>query len=825
MAIDYRLDDLGWFEFEQLIQTLAKAHLGMGVEAWGGRGDWGRDAYFNGSLRYPTTKETDGPFVFQCKFVESANAPGANPRKAILQAVHQESERICDHLKSGDWPVAPNCYALFTNAPFTPLLRDSAHGVFARVLPNANILIHDGNDICQWLRLTPQIARSFPQLLSLRDLQELLHDAVHSDIVARSEQAIAMAQTCACTFVPTRAYSLAQDKLAEHGFVILEGPPEMGKTTIGRMIALAQIACGWEGIECRSPADILKMYRRDRRQVFVADDFFGRTEYEPARVNEWQSELGYILPRLGHAHWLILTCRAHLLQMAKASLDVANQNQRFPEPGEVVVNAGSLTLQERARMVYRHAKAIGLGPSGKKLIKRHASQIIGHPHFTPERIRRLIEELASECAAGQDGSVKKSAESKAGTARCKESLEFLARLSRALSNPTKQMRISFRRLPVCHRWVLFALLEADQAKRLFRVGHRELQTRYDALCPPDIHQPYERVLTELTEAFIRKSTGPLGDRVDWIHPSYRDLSIDELSENASDRARFLANCGESGLTLAVSLAGGAEGLRQLPLLQTENDWECFAICAQQLVRERPVVLCTIWQSYQAMKRQAEQETTLRSAVAQLTHMIKEELAPLAASRLAQLGYCDLKSLERFLEICNELQISFPIDFSEAWIDCAEDVKRWVEEPDVIWQDDGVPAKVAAFWRILNAFYPAFLEKTNIRRQLDDMIDAMLERATTDDNSCYDPPKDGEDAANRANGFESQHKSFEQLADTPAWNQRQQKALKECAIHFKAEADSLWEDVPPEVNYDDWDKDQRPALPDVDVGIDDLFLDL
>jgi hypothetical protein len=50
--IEYKLDDLGWFEFEQLIQTVAKARLGFGIEAWGGRGDWGRDAYFLGKLRY-----------------------------------------------------------------------------------------------------------------------------------------------------------------------------------------------------------------------------------------------------------------------------------------------------------------------------------------------------------------------------------------------------------------------------------------------------------------------------------------------------------------------------------------------------------------------------------------------------------------------------------------------------------------------------------------------------------------------------------------------------------------------------------------------------
>ena len=49
----YHLDELGWFEFEQLVQTLLKVRLGLGVEAWGGRGDWGRDVYFEGELKYP----------------------------------------------------------------------------------------------------------------------------------------------------------------------------------------------------------------------------------------------------------------------------------------------------------------------------------------------------------------------------------------------------------------------------------------------------------------------------------------------------------------------------------------------------------------------------------------------------------------------------------------------------------------------------------------------------------------------------------------------------------------------------------------------------
>jgi hypothetical protein len=74
----YRLDDLGCFQFEELIQALLKAVWGLAIESWGTRGDYGRDAYYSGLLRFPDgDQECKGPFLFQVKFVECANAAGA----------------------------------------------------------------------------------------------------------------------------------------------------------------------------------------------------------------------------------------------------------------------------------------------------------------------------------------------------------------------------------------------------------------------------------------------------------------------------------------------------------------------------------------------------------------------------------------------------------------------------------------------------------------------------------------------------------------------------------------------------------------------------
>jgi hypothetical protein len=86
--IRYKLDDLGWFQFEWLVQSLLKARVALGIESWGGtHGDHGRDAYFDGPLAFPTDASQDGAFVFQAKFVASANAAGAKPGAAVIQSV------------------------------------------------------------------------------------------------------------------------------------------------------------------------------------------------------------------------------------------------------------------------------------------------------------------------------------------------------------------------------------------------------------------------------------------------------------------------------------------------------------------------------------------------------------------------------------------------------------------------------------------------------------------------------------------------------------------------------------------------------------------
>ena len=74
-------------------------------------------------------------------------------------------------------------------------------------------------------------------------------------------------------------------------------------------------------------------------------------------------------------------------------------------------------------------------------------------------------------------------------------------------------------------------------------------------------------------------------RVDWVHPSWRDLVIEELASDAGERHRFLSRCGVDGAAVALAGAGGAEGTRARPLLQDDGDWDALGdglhhLCAE-----------------------------------------------------------------------------------------------------------------------------------------------------------------------------------------------------------------------------------------------------
>src|SRR5262249_28134636 len=151
----------------------------------------------------------------------------------------------------------------------------------------------------------PELRLRMPSLLGICDESTVVPD----DVAARSTADIAAGIALSRVFVPTRAYASTVGVLERFGFVVLTGPPEMGKTAIARMVRLPKASDGWELHECIHPNQLWDRFSRDRAQVFVADDAFGSTEYRPEAAERWAVELDRVLQAMDERHWLVWTSR------------------------------------------------------------------------------------------------------------------------------------------------------------------------------------------------------------------------------------------------------------------------------------------------------------------------------------------------------------------------------------------------------------------------------------------------------------------------------------------------------------------------------------
>jgi hypothetical protein len=576
-VLRYHLDDLGPYQFEKLAQSALKASVGLGVESWGNRGDWGRDAYAGGPLNFPDPKVPKaGPFIFQVKFVEGANAAGSRPGSALLSSSHKEVERIKYRIKKGTWRE-PAHFTFITNSLVSAGHREKIRSVFQGAMISSAILVWGGDDICDILDRHSGIARAFPQLLSIRDLDELISFALTKESRERSETALQIAAELVPVFAPTSSYERAWKVLRKNHFAVLEGPPEVGKSAIAWMVGLTQAAQGWETVVCQTPDAFFHMIKGTHPQVFIADDAFGRTEYDPTRTSKWEADLDYVLHRLDRRHWLIWTSRKHILERACKKMDAQGKARSFPDPGAVLVDVTQLSVEERALILFRHARFAGLEKGAKALIRKYAEEIIEDKEFTPERIRRFVHEslplIVSEI---RSDSIK--------------SVQVKLAVKEALRNPTKQMRVTFQKLPPAYKWFLVSLLEAPQSPLTVGGNIGRLRDLYEAYCPDEDHEPFTDVMDHLTEAFVkvRQSQSPWGDpMVDWIHPSYRDLVIEELIQESWLRNTFLRRASLEGVKLAVSNTGGQHGNRRMPLIRSAESWDvlqerCLALIASDV---------------------------------------------------------------------------------------------------------------------------------------------------------------------------------------------------------------------------------------------------
>jgi hypothetical protein len=289
----YRLDELGWLQFEQLAALVLEAEAGVHGLDWQNRAYQGRTAWVENPVRIPgASVDLPGPVAVAVVWVRDAQRSGL-PAGFASQVLG-----LADDLRLG----STDQMVVVTNLDDGPA---GAALIERELAATARLVVLGTSALSQSLDRHPELRSAMPSVLGLRDLAPLIPDEVR----ARSSFDIEHAQDLARVFVPTRAYGRTRQVLARHRFAVLTGAPEMGKTAIAHMIALAQLTEGWEAYDCTTPEEVWKAFDRERPQVFLADDAFGSTEYRPDAAEHWARELGQMLQALNEHHWLIWTSR------------------------------------------------------------------------------------------------------------------------------------------------------------------------------------------------------------------------------------------------------------------------------------------------------------------------------------------------------------------------------------------------------------------------------------------------------------------------------------------------------------------------------------
>jgi hypothetical protein len=585
------VSNIGWYNFELLVQTLLKAVIGPGVTSFGGSKDGGRDATFNGPASFPSEGvQWTGHWIFQVKFIDVEEQGVDAARSSLKSTFRKELAQVLDRHEDVD------NYVLMTDVPMSSDTRAALQDICTQANYGRNFAAVDGKEVCQFLDIYPEIRRSFPQLLGLVDLDLI----VNHDLYARSRAYLEAWQPRLATYVHTEAHARAVALLKKRHFIVLDGPPEAGKTTIAAALALIHATEGFEIIDTRLSNDLFKppddllasSSGRETARLFVADDAIGSISLEPRLADGWSRDLPGILRKLNSKRLLIWTARRYILEEALAKSRLKDAIQDFPKPHDVLVEVGNLTVMQKAEMLYNHAKAANLRPEYRELVRVNAQRIIHHPNFTPLR----IEQLMTVVLASKEDSTEKR------VATWEDVSQFLA-------NPGERWIQAYRALSSSEQQLLSAMLDFDGPVPL-----RELRVRYEARVSMRVggHLTFDDALNWVDHSFLVLRDSYSGERqASFQHPSLRDLLLLEMRGDADARIRYFSIATPFAL---ASIMGGiatteeVEGEPQhavVPVTDEEfdvflkrledvsqevlklRDWELLLSAAERLIPSKP----------------------------------------------------------------------------------------------------------------------------------------------------------------------------------------------------------------------------------------------
>ncbi|TAA67890.1 nSTAND3 domain-containing NTPase [Planococcus salinarum] len=303
----YNMHLLGWKSFESLCTNIMQYIFGATYTPFSEGKDGGRDGYFEGQSDIELNdKVLEGKFVFQCKHTSKEE------KNLTFSIVENEVLKVTNLVKN----TGIEHYIIFTNYNLSATNENLIKKEFLKIkgLKSCTILGQE------WFESTIDanifLRRLVPRLYGIGDLSEILDDRVHK----QSSALLGELQANVLTFVNTNSYQQALKGIMEKRFIILLGPPAVGKTSIAATLCMTSIAENesHETVILNSANEFRKHWNPENpHKTYWFDDAFGSTNLDNLLLNEWERVFPLLNIAIKKGASIIFTSRDYIFKEAR----------------------------------------------------------------------------------------------------------------------------------------------------------------------------------------------------------------------------------------------------------------------------------------------------------------------------------------------------------------------------------------------------------------------------------------------------------------------------------------------------------------------------
>ncbi len=476
--MDYNFSSLSPADFEDLARELMARELQVRFEAFAAGPDGGMDG------RHAAAS---GSIILQAKHYFGSTT-------AQLKAAVKRERPAIDKLK-------PGRYVLVTSRPLSPPAKAQLAAIIGPSLQSQSD-IFGPKDLNSLLVKFPEIEKAFIKLWLSNSV--ILERIVHAASEAFLAITLAEIEQKVKIYAQNPSFDDANRTLGRHHVLIISGPPGVGKSTLGEMLAYNYLGQGWEFVPIRSLEDGFARIVDTRRQVFLFDDFLGRIGLNREALASKESELGRFLNRIRTSPnaRFILTTRAPVFEEARRVSEILADPQL--DISRYLLDVGAYTRRIKARILYNHL-LVAMLPSHyvSALIRsEQLTQIIDHKNYNPRVVRWMTDATRLGTTLAED---------------------YPFAFIDALNNPEQLWDTAFREhiLPKCQHLLLSLFFCSEYGAELV-----DLRISYNQLHPALSRQygltfnvkDFEEALKILEGGFIAIR----GTQVSFINPSLRD---------------------------------------------------------------------------------------------------------------------------------------------------------------------------------------------------------------------------------------------------------------------------------------------------------------